>query len=419
MQEMYDKVINSYPVGYQIDSRLIKKDMIFFAIKGEKVDGHDFLDEVFEKGAKFAIVDKTFNNIDDDRLIRVDDVLVFLQGLATYAIKKFKGKIIGVTGSYGKTSVKEYLSAILSCRFKVSKSEKNYNSQRGLPIAILNMDKNVDFLILEMGMDKKGEIENLVKIAPPNIALVTKIALFQEEFKSLDEVSQAKAEIFSSSKLEMGLINHELLEFDVFKNRGFFSFSIKDKNGFYYLDAQEGFFYENSNKTKIKLPFFETHLLENLLAALAVGRYLGIEIKDMEKKFSFLKNEKLRFEKVYLNDCLFIKDCYNANPQTMIDALENLGSVEGEKIAILGSMSHIKIDKEKQHKRVIEVAKKRVDRIFLIGKEWEKSDGVIIFEDLKSLACNLEKYIKKNNLIFIKGPRAFEMEKIFDFLNCE
>jgi len=418
-KELIKNFINSQDIGFQVDSRLIKKGDVFFAIKGKKKDGHDYLKEVYEKKAILAIVDQKYQKSQafDLELIRTKNVLKFLQSLAKEKLKYSKAKIIAITGSCGKTTTKEFTEALLSENFTVSESFKNYNSQIGFPISILNMNTNVDFLALEMGMDKKNQIKKLVDIAPPDVGLITQIISYHENFKNIEGVAKAKKEIFSSKKTKLKIINKKFKDLKVFKkDNDYLTYSIYDKSADFYLDISNWYFYSQGKKNKVFLPFKEEHLLENLTASLAICAVLKIKLDTLEKKMKNLKTQNLRFEKSYINGVLFIKDCYNANPISTIAALKNLPKTTGRKIAVLGSNLGLgKLFVKKAHEDIIKVAKENVHEILCYGKEWGDIKNIKIFEHLYDLSNYLKSIIKKDDVVLIKGSRFLEMEKIFDF----
>ncbi len=412
------KFLKMQDASFQIDSRLVKANEVFFALKGNKTDGHFYLDQVVQKKARAAVISKDYKLLKelDLELIRVDDVLESLQWLASKSLENCMAKKIAITGSFGKTTTKEYISILLKREFRVSKTYKNYNSQAGFPIAILNMDKNVDFLVLEMAMDEKNEIEKLVKIAPPDIAVLTHLVEYHQNFESIEELAFAKKEIFSHKNSKIKLINKKLKNLKAFKNEDFLTFSIDEKADF-YLDKKNEVFYEMGKKTKVTLPFRENHLLEDLTASLAVCRLVNEKYENIFKQFHLLKSEKMRFEKVLINDILFIKDCYNANPSSTIAAIVNLPKVKGKKIAVLGSNLELGKFSKQAHEKIIEIAKKNVDEILCLGNEWSHIKDIKIFSDHESLAKFLMKIVDKEDVVLIKGSRLMQMEKILDFIN--
>ncbi|NGX28363.1 MAG: UDP-N-acetylmuramoyl-tripeptide--D-alanyl-D-alanine ligase [Candidatus Anoxychlamydiales bacterium] len=424
MDKIVQEILKRQFTGYQIDSRLIKKGNIFFALKGEKTDGHEYLQDVANNKVVAAIIQKDHipdNQSLDIELIRVDDVLSFLQSLAAEALKKSSAKIIAVTGTSGKTTTKEFIFELLSSDLKVSKTYESYNSQAGLPIAILNIDKNVDFLVLEMAMDEKNEIEKLIKIAPPDIALITQLASYPGDLKTIENLARGKKEIFSDKKTKHKLINKNMAHLKAFSKEKFLTFSIEDKKADFYFDIKKNIFYEMDRKTTIVPPFKETHLLENVTAAIAVCRLANASYENILKNLNKLKPVRMRFEKEKIQGVLFIKDYYNGNPDATIAALKNLPKNKGKKIAVLGTHSSYGILSNKVHLEILQIANKYVDEILCIGDFWPKNVENQIqkakkFSTLKNIATYLKNTIKKDDVILIKGSRFLEMEKIFDYL---
>lgn len=198
--------------GVAVDSRQIKPGDLFFALPGAKADGHTFLEEAAKKGAAGAVVHHSYNGADFGLpLIKSDDVLQTLQELARKKVESARPRIVGITGSLGKTTTKEFVTTLLKAKYRVAASPGNSNSQIGLPLAILNHSGEGDeILVLEMGMTHPGEIHKLVSIAPPEVAVVTKVALVHAcNFESIEEIAHAKGEIFSHPLTKMGIYNKE------------------------------------------------------------------------------------------------------------------------------------------------------------------------------------------------------------------
>ncbi len=427
MKELVQRLLrSSYITGYQVDSKDVKKGSLFFALKGLKTDGHLYLEEVAKKGAFGAVVSKDYKG---DRygllLYKVENVLAFLQKLAKEALKKEKLKIIAITGSVGKTTTKEFLFTILKEKYKVSKSEGNKNSQIGLPLSILNADLDVDFLILEMGMYKENEIAKLVEIAPPDYAIVTKIAAvhienFEDDFEG---IAKAKAEILSNDKTKLAILNYDLLKYDVFKKRKYKTFSIYNSLADYYFAYSKDYIKLNDQLYNVKAPFVEENFVENLTAAIALAKELDLSFDEIKSAFSKLKLPKMRFEKFEKDKILFINDAYNANFESMSMALKYLpeSKKNGKKIAVLGSMLGLGKFSKDSHEKIIKQAKERADVILCLGEKWLEvdltlKDNFLYFSSLKELSDYLKKIMKKGDVVLLKGSRDFELEKIFDLI---
>lgn len=409
--------------NFQFDSKEARKNTIFFALKGAKSDGHSFLKEVAEKGALIAVVDKSY--LGDSfglKLVKVDDVVETLQSLAKKALKKKKGIRVGITGSVGKTTTKEFTVALLEGKYSVTKNPRSFNSQRGLPLSILNFADKQDIIVMEMGMSEKGEMDKLSSIAQIEVGLITKVGLVHaQNFENLEEIVKEKLKIFCE-KTRKKIVNHDLLKY--FKKEECITFSIKNCEADYFLKIEKDkiVIFE---KEEIVFPkiFEETHIIEDFLAAYVLARELGMKKEEIEKRLSFLKTSPLRFEKVEKNGILFIKDCYNANGVSTRAALENLPNVKGKKIAVLGDMMLGKFCKQ-VHEEIGEIAAKNVDVLLSFGSEtksmidaFKKNDErkkAFLFTDLKKLAEKLNEIKNEGDLVLIKGTRSLELE-IFAF----
>ena len=386
-------------LGFAVNTNNLKPGYLFFALKGEKQDGHSFLETAFKKGAKIAVVSKNYQGPSFGlKLIRVKNVLDILQTWAKQTLKTKKAQktqVIGVTGSVGKTTTKEFISTLLEGKYKVKKTPANQNSQVGLPLSILNMKaKNPEVVVLEMGISQKGEMQTLSEIADVDVGVITNVALVHaENFKNKREIFLEKKEIFSENT-KVKIVNFELLKYLQNEKKGiqgflqkslkntnkWLTFSLKNKEADYFLITSNS---KNIAKARIeifekgkKIAFFEkeelfteTHLLEDFLAAFVVARVLGVEVENIKAQTKKLKNEKMRFEKVLKNQVLFIKDCYNANEKSVIAALENLPKVKGKTIAVLGEMKELGRFSKGCHQRVGKKAFKHADLLICLGKE--------------------------------------------------
>jgi len=279
------------------------------------------------------------------------------------------------------------------------------------------MDKNADFLVLEMAMDERKEIEKLVNIAPPSIALISQLVEYHGNFDSMNDLAYAKKEIFSHENTKIKVINEKLSKLKAFQDEKYLTFSIENNKADFYLDILNCHFYEMGQKIKINLPFQETHLLENLTAAISICRLLKMEYENIFKQFQYLKTVDGRFEKINIESILFIKDYYNANPNSTIAALKNLPDNKGKKIAVLGSNLELGKFSKEAHEKIIDFAKEYVDEILCFGDAFKHIKNIKLFYDHKSLANYLKKIMKKQDVVLVKGSRAMQMEKIFDFIN--
>lgn len=387
---------------FAIDSREVEKGGLFFALKGEKVDGHDFLAEVAARGAFAAVVSKEYVGPDFGLvLFFVDDVVEALQEIAKRALQERKTKVIAITGSLGKTTTKEFLYQLLCQKFRVGKTIGNRNSQRTLPLAILNAMGDEEFIILEMSMTEKGHIRKLVQMAPPTIVVLTPIvACHAKYFQSLEAIAEAKAEIFTE-KAEFAVIHEKSARFDAV---------IHGCTCEHVIYPRELLF---------KSPFKETHLTENVSAAAFVGEYLGLTPGEMEVASKRMKPFEHRFEKKQCRGITFVDDAYNANATSMIAALMNLPKPKkgGKTVAVLGSMGDLGKYSFVSHTEVAKEALGRVDLLYCIGEEakpmvdvFEKHQKPVRFftsyDDLKQA---LHQVAVEGDVVLVKGSNFHKL----------
>lgn len=404
--------IKSQVTDFEIDSRMVRPGSLFFALPGIKSDGHSFLQEAQRRGAKMAVVSQAFREqIPGLPLIHVADVFKTLQVWARLYLLSLKTKVLAVTGSVGKTTVVDFACQMLApYYYSVAKTR---NSQIGMPLSILNLKGNEDFVICEMGMDRPGQILNLVKIAPPEIALITKAALVHSAFfpKGLSQIIQAKKEIFSAPQTKIKIANYELL-------KDFVSFSLISPKAFYFLSPENKIYEKGILQGTVFLPFEEDSFRENFLAAYALVRNVGLTFLQIAEHTKKLVTPKMRFEKIWRQDILFINDTYNAAEISMLAALDNMPipKKKGRKIAILGEMRELGSFAKAAHLNVLRKAEQKADVVLCLGKMYPKAE---VYGDLKSLTADLQKILRPHDVVLIKGSRFWQMERILDLLNLK
>ncbi len=419
--------------GYRIDSRAILPGDLFFAIKGQKVDGHCFLQQVKERGGIAAVVSEDYTGTDFGLfLIRVKDVSEALQLLAKEILTQRAPRIVAVTGSVGKTTTKDFIATLLEDRYRVGKTTGNFNSQLTLPICILNMRGDEEVLVLEMGMSQPGEIARLVAIAPPDISVVTKIGVAHigAFIDGQDGIAREKGAIFSHDKTKWAIFDHDLTKFtqvyDAIKAKKV-SFSLQEISADYVLSVGDALIDERGVRAhRFDLPFKELHILHDFLAAATVARTLGLSWEDIHRKAMHLQVPKMRFEPFEKNGILFINDAYNANPDSMRAALKAfcLLRKEGKKIAVLGSMKELGSFSQNFHEEVGRFAQQYVDTMLVYGKEakaladafGEAKKPVEHFLDKKALAERLKSLACPGDTVLFKASRSVELEKVLAHL---
>jgi UDP-N-acetylmuramoyl-tripeptide--D-alanyl-D-alanine ligase len=387
--------------GFAFDSREVEKGFLFFALRGEKFDGHDFLQEVGRKGAVAAVVDRSYRGETGGLvLLPVDDVVAALQKLATEVQKRRNQRIIAVTGSVGKTTTKEFIATLLSQKYSVAKTPGNSNSQVGLPLAILRGAGEEEVFVCEMGMSELRQIEKLVGIAPPEIAVITKVGYSHVDTvpNGLEDVAIAKAEILAHPLTQWAVIEEGALEFPVIQNTG------SCKKISYGLEA--GF----------RLPFSETHFRENFAGAAVVAGLMGLSREEILKGIGQLTSIKLRFEKVNRGGVMIVNDSYNASPESMKAALDNLPkpAFGAKTILVLGEITTLGKYSEEGHKKVGEHALAKVDHLLSFGKKClpivdmfaAAGKPAEFFCDMGALKKTLFELAKPGDVVLIKGSNG-------------
>jgi UDP-N-acetylmuramoyl-tripeptide--D-alanyl-D-alanine ligase len=437
------EVINNFAdfsiTGINIDSRKIKTGELFVAIKGKNFDGHDFIKESIIKGAQAVIFDD-FSKIKDllpspIPFIKVNDTKTALGDLAQYYRSLFSCQTIAVTGSNGKTTVKEMVAFLLAKKFKIVKAPESYNNDIGVPLTIFQLQKDIDFLILEMEMNQLGGIKRLCEIANPQIGIITNIGDTHLEFlKDRKGVAKEKSELleYLSPKGIAILNNDDLLIKEVSKNFSLkkIFFGIKNQDCEIFATPLE----LGKEKTKIlflnikelELPLIGIHNIYNFLASISVVKALDLDIFQF-LDFKNFQPPPLRSQIFPLNKKIkVILDCYNANPSSMEMALENLKLIfkEERKIGILGDMKELGEKSEEFHYQLGKKASTVFAKIFFYGDYGEivkkgflannrKAEDFYHFSSFKELIKTLIDILEEGDIILIKGSRVLKMEAIF------
>jgi UDP-N-acetylmuramoyl-tripeptide--D-alanyl-D-alanine ligase len=350
--------------GYSIDSRTVGAGELFFAVKGERLDGHDFVGAALERGAVAAVVrnDQVQRFDDKTRLLAVDDTLAALQALAT-AVRKVWGKpLIGVTGSAGKTTTKEAIAHVLGTRFHVLKSEGNFNNHFGLPLMLLKLQPDHDVAVIEMGMSHAGEIRALAKIAQPEIGVVTNVApVHLEFFDSLAGIARAKYELVESLPASGTAVLNADDEYVSQFGRDFKGKVIT--YGTHAADVRaediqsrgaEGSRFDvvtASAREPAVLPLVGEHNVLNALAAVSAGCARGMTLSEAVTALATLKPADKRGQVLQLGNITVINDCYNSNPKAlnaMVDALAAMKA--GRRIVVAGEMLELGPSGEEMHR---------------------------------------------------------------------
>jgi UDP-N-acetylmuramoyl-tripeptide--D-alanyl-D-alanine ligase len=424
--------------AYSIDSRTAGQGNLFFAVKGERLDGHDFVEQALEKGAIAAVVRKDLaaRYPAQTRLLAVDDTLVALQTLAT-AVRKVWGKpLIAVTGSAGKTTTKEAIAHVLSARFRVMKSEGNFNNHFGLPLMLLKLEPGFDVAVIEMGMSHAGEIRALAKIAQPEIGVVTNVApVHLEFFDSLAGIARAKYELVESLSGSGTAILNTDDEYVSQFGRGF-----KGKVVMYGTRATADVRAENIEakgsagtefdvaiggvREHATLPLVGEHNILNALAAVAVGIERGLAPSEAVHALGTLMAADKRGQVLQLGNITVLNDCYNSNPKAlraMVDALATMSAKR--RIVVAGEMLELGPAGEEMHREAGKhVAENKIDVLLGVrglaqaAVDAAKQAGVRaeFVADSETAGEWLARETRDGDVVLLKASRGVKLEKALE-----
>ena len=424
--------------GYSIDSRTLGTGELFFAVKGERQDGHDYVNAALKKGAAAAVVrkDELHRYAGPARLLAVDDTLVALQSLAT-AVRKVWGKpLVGVTGSAGKTTTKEAIAHVLSSRFRVLKSEGNFNNHFGLPLMLLKLEPEHDVAVIEMGMSHAGEIRALAKIAQPEIGVVTNVApVHLEFFDSLAGIARAKYELVeslpASGTAVLNADDEYVSQFGRdFKGRVITygtrpTADVRAENirsaG---TDGSQFDVVTAGGREPARLPLVGEHNVLNALAAVAVGLARGLTLAACIEALATLKPADKRGQVLQLGNITVINDCYNSNPKAlhaMVDALAAMKA--GRRIVVAGEMLELGPAAAEMHRAAGQhIAENKIDLLLGVrGLAQAMVDGAnqagtrAEFVATPEAAAEwLARETRDGDVVLLKASRGVKLEKAVD-----
>jgi len=419
------------------DSRNCPANSIFFALKGENFNANTFALSALEKGCAFAVVDDKEFAV-DDRFILVDNVLETLQQLAHFHRKQTNIPVLGITGTNGKTTTKELITAVLKEKFKVLSTQGNLNNHIGVPLTLLQLLPEHQLAIIEMGANHPGEIDQLCQIAAPDYGLITNVGkAHMEGFGSFEGVMRTKGELYNyvfrhGKNIFIDKNNNFLREMAA--NAGF---STNERIVEYGLNvpgrepaAISGEILENSVFLKMKCHtpegsfMIETRLIgsynaENILAAVAVGFFFGVENSAIQRGIENYNPQNNRSQLTVTQKNKLIVDAYNANPSSMSAAIQNFAQMEGEpKALIIGDMLELGEQSEEEHRNIIRLLQQKgFKNVLLVGPQFQKvNDSYLSFQNVEELIKYLESSPLEGQNILLKGSRGIHLEKVLPFL---
>ncbi|MEE6453089.1 UDP-N-acetylmuramoyl-tripeptide--D-alanyl-D-alanine ligase [Gottfriedia acidiceleris] len=429
--------------GVSTDSRVDLNGKLFIPLIGDKFDAHQFLPQAIENGARAVLCSRKFSNVPTNAsVILVDDTLEALQKLSKSYLSEWNGKIVGITGSNGKTSTKDILTSILSAKYKVHKTQGNFNNHIGLPLTVLAMAEDTEVAVLEMGMSNFGEIEFLSKLAEPDAAIITNIGeSHMQELGSRAGIAKAKLEIASGlSKNGLLVINGDeplLIEGTKDKNLIYTieTFGLSESNDVYptFIEMNESGSEFEINKAKdvrFKLGVLGKHNISNTLAAIAVARKFSLTWDEISSGMQNLEMTKMRMELLKNeNGITVINDAYNASVTSMKAALLFASEIKGynRKFVVFGDMLELGDQEIAFHEEIgEEVVNLHFDFLYTFGPlskfaatsafEQMDSSRVKSFEDKNKLIEDLLQQVQPNDLVLVKASRGMKLEEVVNAL---
>lgn len=420
------------------DSRKAGKDSLFVAIKGERVDAHKFIPAVFEQGALCVISEQELED-PAGAYIQVDSSLQAIKDIAEFYRKQLDIKVVGITGSVGKTSTKEMIASVLSEKYRVLKTLGNFNNELGLPLTVFRLREEDEIAVLEMGISHFGEMHRLSKIARPDICVITNIGQCHLEFLGdRDGVLKAKAEIFDylapagtivlngdDDKLAtlqevkgiqpvfFGIDSDRMISATQIHSLGLKGIACRICTG-------QGDF-------DVTIPIPGYHMVYNALAGTAVGLSLGMTTEEIKRGIEKLESLSGRFHIIETDNYTVVDDCYNANPVSMKASLKVLGDALGRKVAILGDMGELGENEQQLHEEVgVAAGQQGIQMLICVGalsegmakaaKETNPQMEVIHKQTLEEAISSLPQYLKQGDTILVKASHFMHFEKIVEVL---
>ena len=413
------------------DSRQVGEGSLFLAIKGGRVDGHDFIETCYRQGAVCALCEKAPENAEKPYIL-VSSTLDAVKDIAKAYREKFDIPIVGVSGSVGKTSTKEMLCAVLSQKYRTHKTQGNLNNELGVPLTLLAMPEDAEAAVIEMGISGFGEMERLSRMVQPTICVLTVIGCCHlENLGDRDGVLKAKTEMFRHARDNAAYIlngdDDKLCTVTEVNGKAPVFFGISDKNRYHAENIEnngEGgvrcTLCFDDTRLDVTIPAIGTYMVSNALAAVAAGKLLGLSDEELKRGVESYKTVGSRAHVINTDSLRVIDDCYNANPTSVKASLDTLKNFDGRKVAILGDMKELGANELALHYDTGTYAKELgIDRVISIGplaKELARGAADVWFESIEALAPELTAILRKGDTVLVKASHSMHFEKIVEIL---
>lgn len=427
--------------GVVIDSRQVEEGYIFIAIKGERVDGHSFINQVYDKGALAVVCEEAPQNCDKPYIV-VESSTKALKEMAKYYRDNLDIKLVGITGSVGKTSTKEFIASVLSQKYNVLKTEGNFNNEIGLPLTILRIRDEHQIAVIEMGISHFGDMKPLGEIAQPDICVITNIGYCHLEYLiDRDGVLKEKTDMFNYAKANAEYIlnadDDKLATVSNVKGKTPVFVSVMDDKRSIHVKNMKMSGIEGSvcdisvygDDFEITVPLPGKHMVSNALVACAVGKICDVSIEQIKQGIAELKPVGGRVNIIKNDKYTIIDDCYNANPVSMKASIDVLQYANTRKVAVLGDMFELGSEEAILHGEVGTYLSKigaNIDELITVGKLSKNIEDAAIKADFKGVLVhyntldecldNIEKKLEIGDTILLKASHGMHLEKIINLL---
>ena len=405
------------------DTRNIAKNDLFFALKGPNFNGNKFAKKALELGAKYAVIDEKEYFIEGKTFL-VENVLETLQSLARFHREKINIPVVAITGTNGKTTTKELLGAVLTSQYNILITEGNLNNHIGVPLTILQLNKEHEIAVIEMGASKIGDIKELVEIALPNHGIITNIGKAHlEGFGDVEAIKKTKFELYDFIIKNKGAVvvnnEDELLTSYIPKDIEKFSYGSLEADVIGKVVRQtptlemELSIEENAPNT-VKTNLLGAYNQNNILAAACVGKIFKVSKENIEQSIAHYSPTNNRSQLVKTSKNTVIADCYNANPTSTMESLISFNQIESsQKLVILGDMLELGSSSEVEHQAIVDYLENTSLKAILVGKCYQKTkSGFTTFKDTLELIPFLKQDGLDNSLVLLKGSRGIKLEML-------
>ena len=420
---IYESFCKAYKIS--TDSRHIEPAAVFFALKGERFDGNDFALEVAEQGVASLVVADRQSLPDHPRIVKVNDSLEALQALALQHRKTMKDlPVLSITGTNGKTTTKELVSAVLSRKFKLIYTQGNFNNHIGVPLTLLRITPETQFAVVEMGANHPGEIKTLANLACPDYGIITNIGKAHlEGFGSFEGVIKTKNELYDNLKAngKTAFVNADnALLMDLSKDLKRHTYGTANADCLVKPEACDPYLSVRWENMVIQTNLVGSYNFENVAAAIAVGLHFGVDANDIKEALESYQPTNSRSQVIDGKNHI-IMDAYNANPTSMNASINNFRNISGNNaLLILGDMRELGDASEQEHKAILKLLKDSgFKQAYLVGpcfSQYNDNPDYLTFAKVEDLVAYLEQHPIEGRTILVKGSRGIQLEKVLPLI---